>query len=249
MQNCHPNYVQYLLDKKTLSVSSVNDILEQIPGEIKLLYNQAYIENAYIEYQSKNIDDSEAIDRLRNELNGRTIVLLGPGSTIHTEEKSILEFIRQSRAVVISVNFEAEDYLCDYVFVSNAKRYSKLADCSEQEAKPRLIITSNISAFDRQPDYILNYQGLIQNDVTNRDIAMLLAIAALVKCGIRSVYLAGFDGFSSEKDNYYDAKWLFIRTPEQYEKGNEDSILGLKALSEHIDIHFLTESLYVGYFE
>ena len=30
MQNCHPNYVQFLLDKKTLSVTSINEILSKI---------------------------------------------------------------------------------------------------------------------------------------------------------------------------------------------------------------------------
>ena len=40
MQRCHPSYVQYLLKKSTLSVSSINEILSSIPEEIKLLYNK-----------------------------------------------------------------------------------------------------------------------------------------------------------------------------------------------------------------
>ena len=244
MQNCHPNYVQFLLDKKTLSVSSINEILAQIPNGIKLLYDQNYIEKAYLEYQSNIIDDQSAIACISKELDGKTIVLLGPGKTIQSDKNKIIEFINKNQASVISVNFEHSVYKCDFVFISNAKRYSKLADLAEQEATSKLVITSNITAFDRPADYVLNYQGLIQETGTKGDIALLLAIAALLKAGVRKVFLAGFDGFSIEKENYYDSKYSFVRNDDQYMLSNETTMQGLRELSKRIEIKFLTDSLY-----
>ena len=44
IQRVHPNFVNYLLKKKTLSVSSVNKILSSIPEEKKLFYDQKLID-------------------------------------------------------------------------------------------------------------------------------------------------------------------------------------------------------------
>ena len=95
MQNCHPNYVQYLLDKKTLSVTSINEILAAIPAEIKLLYDQKYIEDAYIEYQSHSIDDKVAIAEIAESIKGRNVLLLGPGKSIDSEEKTIRKYMEK----------------------------------------------------------------------------------------------------------------------------------------------------------
>ncbi len=244
MQNCHPNYVQFLLDKKTLSVSSVNKILEKIPKEMKLLYNQDYIEKAYLEYQSHAIDDHKAISCLEKILRGRNIVLLGPGNSIRKEEQKIKEYIEYSNAVIISVNFEPARYNCDYVFVSNAKRYSKLADTTDKHSNSKLITTSNISLFDRQADYVLNYPSLINQNRINSDNALLLAVAALTKIGVMKVQLAGFDGFRSDDKDYCDSKYVFAGNGKYNIHSNETTIEGLRQLSENIDIQFLTSSLY-----
>lgn len=47
LHECHPNYVAYLMDKQDLSVCAVNEILGQITGERKLLYDRFYAERLY----------------------------------------------------------------------------------------------------------------------------------------------------------------------------------------------------------
>ena len=244
MQNCHPSYVQYLLDKKTLSVSSVNEILSSIPDEQKLLYDLKLIENLYVEYQSRTIDDKFDVERLRAEMSDRNVVILGPGSSIRTQKSNILNFIRSHDSAVISVNVELSDYECGYIFVSNAKRYSKLSDMSEKKSSAKLIVTSNISLFDRKADYILNYSSLLSFNNTNSDNALLLLIAALIKAGVKEVQLAGFDGFSSVGNDYYDSRYSFAGNSDYNLKSNETTIKGLKELTSFIKINFLTDSLY-----
>lgn len=47
---CHPNYVTYLVNKQTLSIQSVNEVLGQIENEKKLLYDEEYINRLYLRY-------------------------------------------------------------------------------------------------------------------------------------------------------------------------------------------------------
>lgn len=244
MQNCHPDYVQFLIDKKTLSITSVNEILADIPDEIRLFYDQNYIERAYFKYQSHVIDDLPAITALADELNDKDIVLLGPGNTLVRDEQKIKDLIIRNDVAVISINFEPHRYSCNYVFVSNAKRYGKLADVTEKVSDAKLITTSNISLLDRRADYVLNYLGLILTNEVNSDNALLLAIAALIKVGTKKIFLAGLDGFTSDGDDYYDSKYAFAGNGEYCLSMNNTTRAGLKNLSEYVEIEFITESLY-----
>ena len=246
MQNCHPNYVHFLLDRKTLSVTSINEILSKIPKDIKLDYKQKYIENAYIEYQSHAIDDQRAISELSDLMKDKTILLLGPGKSLGDDEKKIKGYIESQKPIVISVNFEPSTYDCDYVFVSNAKRYSKLTDITDKFSGAKLITTSNISLFDKQADYVLNYSSLINRNRVGSDNALLLAIAFLEYIGIENVTLAGFDGFRTGLNDYYDSKYAFAGNDEYNISSNETTTQGMRNLSGDIKILFLTKSIYEG---
>ena len=244
MQNCHPNYVEYLLDKKTLSVTSVNEILDHIPSDIKLLYDQNYIEKAYIEYQSHSIDDLTAVNELAKVMSEKEVLLLGPGKTIKSDEATIKKYIEDKKPITISINFDPEQFGCRFLFISNSKRYSKLADATEKVSEAKLIITSNITAFDRPADYILNYSVLIDKNGMGSDNALLLALAALSRCGVKSAVLAGFDGFRSDTEDYFDSKYAFAGNDSYSRSTNETTAAGISKLSEEMNITFLTHSLY-----
>lgn len=248
MQNCHPDYVQYLLNKKTLSVTAINEILSNIPTDIKLLYNKKFIEKAYIEYQSYMIDDRLSVKHLSEIINNHKVLLLGPGNTLLKNEKKIKMFVEKESPICISVNFESDRYKCDYIFVSNAKRYGNLADVTTKASNARLITTSNITLFDRKADYVLNYSELINRNKVQSDNALLLIVAALSRAGAAEVYLAGFDGFMENGNDYYDSKYAFAGNGEYKVNSNKTTMAGLKELSKSIRIHFLTDSLYADIF-
>ena len=77
--NCHPNYVKFLMDKHTLSLKSLNVILGQIEPEKKLMYDKDYIENLYLNYQNMECSDEDDLKRLSREWSGKPLLLLGPG--------------------------------------------------------------------------------------------------------------------------------------------------------------------------
>lgn len=244
MQNCHPNYVKDLLDKKTLSVSAINQILSEIPDNMKLLYNQNYIETAYMKHQSIVVDDKIALKEIEEEIGNREIVLIGPGSSIVCAHEHIKTITDDRNRIVFSINFKPENLKTDYVFVSNSKRYSRLVNSKEIKNRDyKLIVTSNITPYDGQVDYILNYAKLLDESGQSYDNALLLCLTALEKLGVKRVMLAGFDGFSNEID-YYDVSYSFAGN-ENYNIQNNDKIIqGLKRLNEKIEFCFITKSLY-----
>lgn len=245
MQNCHPNYVQYLLDKKTLTVTSINEILSSIPTEKKLLYDEIYIEKLYVEHQAVNIDDREDCARLSELLSDKEIVLLGPGISIIENERKIKQFINDKKAIIISVNFSTLHYAGEYVFLSNAKRYNAWSDKFNILPKAcKLILTSNISAFDCRPDYVINFSSLLGEGEVGNDNALLLCLRLMYRIGKRKVFLAGFDGFSDESRDYYDVSYSFAGSEELRVQSNERIKNGLKKVSDKMDIVFITPSIY-----
>lgn len=242
MQNCHPNYVEFLLNKKTLTITDVNTILSGIPNDIKLLYNKEYIENAYTEYQSKAIDDKNDLNELGKEFVDRSILLLGPGSSVSKESSKINEFVRQNNPVVVSVNFNPEQFSSDFIFLSNAKRYIALLDTDLSSAK--LILTSNVTDYEKKASYVLNYSSSIRDDIGRNGNALLLLLSNLCRIGVKKVSLAGFDGYKENAQNYSDPSYNFAGN-EEYMIGNNAIIAGaLRKLGEEINIEFITETLY-----
>ena len=245
LQNCHPNYVQYLIDKKTLTVTTINELLSKLPEEKKLLYDEKYIEKLYAMHQKKNIDDTDNCSQLAKLLADRDVVLLGPGGSIVEKEKEIKQYILDKNAVTISVNFSTLRYESEYVFLSNAKRYNAWSDLFNMlPQKCKLIVTSNINAFDRRPDYVINYSKLFGSDEGGSDNALLLCLKMLHRLGIKKVYLAGFDGFTIEGKDYYDASYSFAGNAEFRMSSNEKIRNELKNMYDKISIEFITKSVY-----
>lgn len=242
---CHPNYVAYLMNKKTLSVKSINELLGQLQGEKKLLYDKPYIEKLYSDYQDNEINDDEAIAELSERFSGRDILLIGPAGSICTERDRVEKYIRDNDPIVISVNYVPEGIKPDYIFLSNSKRYVRLAAELSREHYP-VIATSNVTCAHGRFDYTLNVSSLLDFDAEFIDNSLVMLIKALVKMGIKNAALAGFDGYSPDGSNYCraDMEYEFIRSKEEYlNKYTADFI---SSVASKIDIRFVTSTKYSG---
>ena len=243
--DCHPNYVDYLMDLGKLSVKSISEILDVIPYEKKLLYDGALIKDLYFEYQNKKCDDSDLRLMLKSELNGKDILLFGPGNNIYNEKDKVYEYIGRVKPIVISINFVPDDYYVDYVFMSNAKRYVQLSSTLiEQKAKSKLIATSNITGTE-EFDYILNYSELLSEEALLPDNPMIMLLKLLKYCDAHSIALAGFDGYrETSVPNYVNPNMEYSMSAELAHKINEDAIAGINKLELGDKIIFITSSLY-----
>lgn len=246
MHNCHPNYVSYLLDKKTLTVTAVNNILDMIPFEKKLLYEETFIESLYTQYQDKINCVVSDFKRLKEIFYNREVLLIGPGHTIVEEKEKILEFINTTNPLVISVNFYASDFKPSYVFVSNSKRYSKLTDSNFSKDKSQLIITSNVTTYDIKPNFFLNYSEIRNYNGCKSDSSLILLLAALNKMNVNTINLAGFDGFSENTTDYYQNSCSFGGNSTYNIQLTEIIKNDLHLLESKINFNFITKSIYQG---
>ncbi len=244
--DCHPNYVSYLMDKKKLSVKSINEILESLVPDKKLLYDEAYIEKLYIDYQKNICDDTNDIEELKERFEGKEILLLAPGHSVYTEYNKVIGYIRTNNPIVISMNFCPEGYPLDYIFMSNAKRYVRLSSVlANLPSQIRTIATSNVTRAKGQFDYILNYSAWLDEDALIVDNPMLMFMKVLKQIGVDKVTLAGFDGYTkSETEDYVNPNMAYSFSKEKAMEINEDVINGLRKLQWYDHFQFLTESLY-----
>ena len=244
--DCHPNYVSYLLDKKTLPIKSINEILKGLKGDKKLLYDKNLIEQLYLEYQQNYCEDSAAYKKLTEELNGKTILVLGPGSSIVEEREKISEFVSEKKPIIIAINYCPSTWKPDYLFLTNYKRYIQMAStiAADREAY-RLIATSNITRASGEFDFKLDYESLIDREATFMDNSLLMLLRALDKAGVKEVNLAGFDGYSIDKEsNYYSSKMEYEFSKQKGEEINADVNRFLAENRNKIDIKFITKTEY-----
>ena len=247
MHKVHPTYVEDLLSKKTLSISSINEILAGIPQSKKLLYDKALSAELYLNYQNHKINDDNVYNsELARNLLEKEIVILGPGTTIVEHAKDIYSYIKDNDAVSFSVNFSPDTIPVDYIFMSNAKRYGKLADMLTNQSllmKSEFIFTSNVTPVNYQPKYILNYESLADYSQIP-DNALLLLLNFLKNVGVKRVSLAGFDGYKQNHSNYYRKGYEMSIAENAIDVRNQQMTDALSKVSKYIKIQFLTSTLY-----
>lgn len=243
--DCHPDYVAYLVNKRTLSIKSVNELLGKLEGEKKLLYDKNYMERLYVQYQDKEVNDSGTIAQLRNIFSDRKILLVGPGTSMQTEQKKVEEFAAGQRPLIISINYIPGYLEPDYIFISNSKRYVQLASrlCRE---KHTIIATSNVTCTNGEFDYTLNVSPLLDLDAEIIDNSLVMLLKAMINLGVGNVTLAGFDGYSSSETNYFNASMEYDFAKKMADYLNRYTINFLHERASEITVEFLTDSRYAA---
>ncbi len=246
LNDCHPEYVKYLVNKKTLAIKTVNEILKQIPETTKLSFKKDLIERLYDDYQDKFFNDDASYKTLAQELSGRPILLLGPGSSLLTEAAALKAFIDGRKPLIFSINFVHDQFPIDYVFMGNSKRYSQFFHKIYGEIQRcKVICTSNISESSKHIDYKFNYGSLALDIESVRDNPLLMLLQILIKCKCSEIYIAGFDGFTKDNSiNYFREYIPYLYCDDDLMKRNDAISLYLKKIRSEINLKSLTKTLY-----
>ena len=164
---------------------------------------------------------------------------MAPGKTLSSEEDKINSFIAKEKPFVISLNFIPKDYDIDVAFVSNLKRFSSLDNSQKQ-----LLVTSNIENIPNNAD-VLNYSSYL-NDSKMYDNAALMCLKLLALTGIKTVNIAGLDGFSNiATENYVSNELINNAKVNEFDERNQIMSEELKKLSNGIKLNFITATKYV----
>lgn len=243
--DCHPNYIRYLLDKKTLSVTNINEIIKRIEDDYKLDYNREYIEELYIQYQKRYTSSNGNFTELLSLFKGQQMILLGPGHSVKDSHDIVSKRINESEGIVISVNCLPDDYSINFVFINNAKRYSLLSTQLKKRTDIKIITTSNILSTGNDFNYVINYESFLDEESIIRDNALVMFLNLLHTAQVRNILLAGFDGFSTNVvKNYYDDFLKMSFDPERMQLTNQAISKKLAVYRNTMDVEFITDSLY-----
>lgn len=244
--HCHPSYVQFLMQTHSLSIKSINEILDAIEPERKLMYSQEYIERLYYQYQRTEFDDSEDKQRLKDSIGDREILILGPGSSVLESQETIQEYIRQKNPVVMAINFVSEVYPIDYVFLSNPRRYVRLINALKDgtEKNVKVIATSNVTRVQGSFQYTLNNAALLDKNAIIVDNSFIMLLKVLRELGVKELAFAGLDGYSQTGRNYADSSmeyWFAKRNAEELNRLVKEF---LQSIQKSIKYKFITRSYY-----
>ena len=244
----HPNYVSYLMNKHTLSVTEQNEILARIPEEKKLMYDPKCIERLYLSYQKSECNDEKDLGELASLLRGKEIFVFGPGTSVLTCRGEIEKFLSERKPVVFAINCLPAYRRPDYIFLGNSQRYQHLCGrLSEKENEGiRIVAASNVTRTRGRFDYTLNYSSLIDEGAECPDNSLRMLLKVFERILPSEVYLAGFDGYTPDTVNYFDVNMEYSFIKERAEALND---YGRKFLAESrriLDIRFVTPSLYMA---
>lgn len=236
--HCHPNYAKFLVDKQTVPVEVINNLLQNIPNDKKSSYDSNLIRQIYLDNFSNSIDDSTTLDYLKKLLLDKKILILAPGKSLTNEKNKVNEFIKKENPFIISLNFIPRDYNANLVFVTNMKRFESLNEYSAP-----LVISSNIENMPKQAK-IINYSSYLNNSKMF-DNAALMLFKLLIKIEIKNINVAGLDGFSNiPVENYVTNDLVNNAKVSEFDERNEIMSDELNKIQDKIKMNFITKTIY-----
>ena len=204
------------------------------------------MEQLYIDYQKRECNDEESIELLKAELKGKTVLVIGPGSTIGTYRKEINKYVSEKNPTIIAINCIPQGYHPQYLFITNATRYLQSATKLHDEINSdiKIIASSNLTTSDREFDYVINYSSVIDEGAEIPDNSMCMLIRTLIRCECKNVSLAGLDGYTPDNVNYFDIDKEYSFLKDKAESLNDYAKNFFNTIKNQIQVEFVTPSKY-----
>jgi 4-hydroxy 2-oxovalerate aldolase len=246
----HPNNIIYLTDKFRLDTKDIKYILSMISPETRQKYDYDNIQEVYRKYNHVKVDDSAAIQELKENLEGKDLLLLFPGKSLRDNRNIVEAYISKKAPIIITVNFIPDFIEKDklYAFFGSEKRLNQyeaqIQDCE-------IILASNIKA-NRHYKYVINYESIVEREEDGDNTGIML-LNLLRRLGCQKFAIAGFDGFDTKSYNYvYTNQFDEFRFANKYEGINQNLMRFLqnyvKTMDDKEQVTFLTPSIFEGIF-
>lgn len=243
INNCHPNYASYLINRQTISISNISSILTTMDADKRTVYDKEYIVELYNKYLNNTIEDNEVLNTIKKNIGKRPVLIVGPGKSIIYEKDMIEDFIKERNPFIVSINFIPNDIPYDSVFISNLKRFKNI-ECISMDLQDKLYIkTSNIKV-DNNNMLTVNYSSLTVESSFISDNAGLMLINLLKKIHIDEVYIAGLDGYEMNKNNYINDEMELFKDKENINNMNIFIKNEIEKCRLFMKIIFITKSKY-----
>lgn len=244
---CHPNYVSYFQSKSNLSVSDLDKLLEEIqPEENRLLYKKNVAVQSYDRYLLNISDDSADLKKLKDLLNMKKILIIGPGKNIVLQNEKVLNFIKSENPFCISINYIPQNISPDALFLTNSRRYLQMTEkmLSSDFINLKILATSNVTPKFKNFDFVVNREPLLERDQAIIDNSFLMLLKVFRKIDVRKIFCAGLDGYSDREDNYFNSEMEYSFVKKEALRMNRHISEVITDMKKYIDIEFVTYSHY-----
>ena len=234
----HPNYATYLVNKKSITVKGINNILSNILKEKSFFFDQDYIESLFINYfKNESNHNLKVFDENIN------VLVIASGHSTKSEITKIKDFIKENKQVcIVTVNHKNDDIKSDYYFFSNQKRFNEFKDTIIKEDK--LLLTSNIEDDKSVKNKKINFNYLYEYMDINNDNVTIMLLNLLNINRVKKVFIAGLDGYNIHSDCNYS----YLERARSIDKdyllnSNKNLELSLNKINKLMDIKLITSSL------
>mgnify|MGYP004621908307 CR=1 FL=1 len=248
MYCAHVNNIAYLLRSHRTNAKDMRNIIESLSEAERIKYDYDLLEQKYVDYQNKVVDDEQMLNVLQTELTNRCVLLILPGKSIVEQREKINNYISKYQPVIIGINAINDSYQYDYLFFSNNIRYEYareiFPDVFQSTSK---IITSNVKTVGDEREYVVNFNLLVKRGWEHFDNSGIMCLRLLNKLHVTDVAMAGFDGFENAyAESYADISLPHINPGKKWEELNEeikDMFFDLKQSTVgHMNISLITNS-------
>ena len=207
----HVNNITYLMQKNSIRSKDIRYILNKVGAIPRKRYDYDLLERTYMEYVQSDIDDSASMQRLREQISGKPVLVIAPGNTATACEEVIQEYVHKNDPVIVTVNFLHDTIRSDFIYLSNVRRYQYWKNNTEFQ-KQKKILTSNVLAEEEagETEYVVSFHRLVKCGWENLDNSTLMLLRLLDALDAGSIAIAGLDGYSNNADGSlnYATKYL-----------------------------------------
>ncbi len=248
MYSVHVNNISYLLNKHNLKAKDMRIIVESIDKTSEKRYDYEKLENSLVSYFSKEVDDSQTLEKLQSVFSNKNILLIAPGASVSRNIGKIQTYISENKPVVICINAIINQITPDFLFYSNIIRYEYSKEKYPEEFnKAEKILTSNIKTSAGCKENIVNYNLLLKRGWKYFDNSTIMCLRLLSKLDAENIAIAGFDGYKTDNntENYVDNNILVNLTNEDKKLLNDelsDMLSDFINNHKNIAINFLTKT-------
>ncbi|MEA2019452.1 MAG: 3-deoxy-manno-octulosonate cytidylyltransferase [Campylobacterota bacterium] len=236
--NCHPNYANFFINKKTLTMLAIEKLLNEIDINKKVSFDSEYAHDLYIQFTKRNSQLKLFPSKI---LKGKKILLVASGNSVIDHINELVMYTNQNNIISISLN-HVPSFVVDYYYFSNQKRYIEFVDKMDPS---KVIVSSNILTHQsHRKSFSIAYDDNLIKECKFSDNVASSMLNYLVKKKIEKVYIAGLDGYSSELNNYYYDETDQILDRNEKENRNKNIACFIKHYSQKLRIKFITPTIF-----
>jgi 4-hydroxy 2-oxovalerate aldolase len=220
-ENVHPTYVQRMLSDKRYSKDQVLRTL----NTLKKIESTSYNEENMTKLTYFHNKEHQGRWSAKGFLTGKKVLLIGAGPKLKKYEEKIKEFIKKEKPYVISLNVNQilDKKYFDAVIASNIDRVLLDADIYPHFKCPIIMPHSCFSPIIQsklQFNEILDYGMAIKQDnfrsykkgcISNWKEVLAYSLLFIEQADPKSLFLAGFDGYSQNDLRYHENNKIFIK--------------------------------------